>query len=116
MAATKRLATQRERGGKVDDGADVVSGNPNVFKEAARKKGGKVKKKAAGGKIVGLMTGGAPPMRSDKASRGRPNRNTGGKVGTKTGANTSPLSTAHNVSGGTSGSSNPTDTYGGKPA
>ena len=122
MAATARLSVQRKKGGKVPD---VVSGNPKVLGEAEedktgqddtvkeaedRKKGGKVKR-AKGGKIVGLMTGGAAPMRADRAAR-RPGRKAGGAVG----ANTSPLSTAHNASGGTSGSANPADTYGGTPS
>ena len=67
---------------------DVVSGNKNVIKEAEMKKGGKVKKRATGGKVIGLMTGGAVRPRLD-----RPGRKTGGGVG----SNTSPLSTAHNV-------------------
>lgn len=61
-----------------------VSGNPNVFKEAAeRKKGGKVE---GVGKVVGLMTGGAVRPRLD-----RPGRKSGGRVG----ADKSPLSSAH---------------------
>jgi hypothetical protein len=75
----------------------LVSGNPEVIKEANMKKGGRAKKKrAAGGKIVGLMTGGAAPVRADKARRfggGVPGRKQGGAVG----ANRSPLSTAHSV-------------------
>lgn len=59
-----------------------VSGNPNVFKEAAaRKKGGAVKGKMA-------MSGGLSRHRLD-----RPGRKAGGRVG----ANKSPLSTAHAV-------------------
>lgn len=76
---------------------DLVSGNPKVIKEANMKKGGRAKKKrAAGGKIVGLMTGGAAPVRADKARRyggGVPGRKQGGGVG----SNRSPLSTAHSV-------------------
>lgn len=75
----------------------LVSGNPEVIKEANMKKGGKVKKKrATGGKIVGLVTGGAAPVRADKARRyggGVPGRKQGGGVG----SNRSPLSTAHNT-------------------
>ena len=109
MTATTRLAVQRKKGGKVD----VVSGNPKVVSEAEKdedgmKKGGKVKR-AKGGKIVGLMTGGAAPMRADRASR-RPGRKAGGAVG----ANTSPLSTAHNKS--SAGGPSSADTYGGTPA
>lgn len=63
-----------------------VSGNPDVFKEAEdRKKGGKVKR-ATGGKVIGLMTGGGVKARMD-----RPRRQSGGRVG----ANKAPLSTAH---------------------
>lgn len=72
-----------------------VSGNPNVFKEAAAKKrGGKCR--ATGGGVgvaaapattsIGRMSGGAVKARMD-----RPGRKVGGRVG----ANTSPLSTAH---------------------
>jgi hypothetical protein len=96
--------------------AQVVSGNKNVIDEAeenktgdvGRKKGGKVKKKErqTGGKVIGLMTGGGVRLRLD-----RPGRKSGGGVG----ANRSPLSTAHSVSGGASGSSNPQDTYHGTP-
>lgn len=71
------------------DGGSVmkVSGNPNVFKEAdERKKGGKVKKRATGGQVLGLMTGGAVRPRLDK-----PGRKAGGRVG----ADKSPLSSAH---------------------
>ena len=102
---------QRASGGKTPQ---VVSGNKNVIAEADedttgeddhRKKGGAVKRKK-GGKVVGLMTGGPVRSRGD-----RPGRKMGGAVG----ANRSPLSTAHGASGGSAGSSNPTDTYGGTP-
>lgn len=74
-------------------------GNPNVFKEAMeKKKGGKVNRASGGGvagvgaapvtKDIGRMSGGAVKARLD-----RPGRKTGGRVG----ANTSPLSTAHNT-------------------
>src|SRR5262245_15636295 len=97
----------RAKGGK----AMVVSGNPNVLKEAkegttgdkdtvGRKSGGKVT-----GKAVGLMTGGKVRPRLD-----RPGRKRGGGVG----ANATPLSTAHNTVG-SAGSSSPGDTYGGTP-
>lgn len=75
----------------------VVSGNKNVVDEAEedktgdedRKKGGKVmKKRAKGGKVIGLMTGGGVKARMD-----RPGRKSGGGVG----ANTTPLSTANRV-------------------
>lgn len=68
-------------------GAMKVSGNPNVFKEAAeRKDGGKVESK---GKVLGLMTGGGVRPRLD-----RPGRKLGGRVG----ADKSPLSTANKTS------------------
>lgn len=91
----------------------VISGNKDVIDEAKedktgdiddRKKGGKVKRKK-GGKVVGLMTGGTVRPRLD-----RPGRKSGGGVG----ANTSPLSTAHNTTS-PKGGSMPTDTYGGTP-
>jgi hypothetical protein len=106
----------------------VASGNPDVIKEAEgkeeyakgdeKKRGGKVhKKRAAGGKVLGLMTGGGVKHRSDRAgfkrgghvagahddghemknrhghsmSHSRPGRKRGGGVG----ADTSPLSSAH---------------------
>ena len=84
-----------------------VSGNPNVFKEAAeRKKGGRAKRATGGavagvGKDVGFMTGGAVRPRLD-----RPGRKSGGRVG----SNTAPLSTAH---GTTSPSSTPKAQEGG---
>ena len=92
-------AKKRASGGKVD----LVSGNPNVIAEARakRKDGGKVVKKNAGGKIVGLMSGGAVKQRMD-----RPGRKMGGRVG----ANTAPLSTAHNT---TSAPSTPKSQQGG---
>lgn len=84
---------------KADGGAVRAGGNPHVFEEAERKRGGRAKR-AAGGKVagvapaepatksVGLMTGGGVRPRLD-----RPGRKAGGRVG----ANTSPLSTAHNT-------------------
>ncbi len=103
----------RAKGGK----AQLVSGNKNVIEEAEedttgdkdtvsdRKRGGKAKRKT-GGKVIGLMTGGTVKPRLD-----RPGRRMGGGVG----ANSSPLSTAHNTASQTAGSSDPTDTYGGLP-
>lgn len=77
---------KRANGGKAPM---KVAGNPNVFKEAAeRKNGGKVNR-ATGGKVIGLMTGGAVRPRLD-----RPGRKTGGRVG----ADKSPLSSANKVS------------------
>lgn len=104
----------------------LVSGNPEVVDEAeedttgqddtvaenekrsGKKHGGKTKhhKRKTGGKVIGLMTGGKVRPRLD-----RPGRKAGGGVG----ANSSPLSTAHNATNETAGSSNPTDTYGGTP-
>lgn len=78
-----RARHNRKSGGRTEM---KVSGNPDVFEEAEdKKKGGKVKR-ATGGKVVGLMTGGAVKPRMD-----RPGRKRGGGVG----ANTTPLSTAH---------------------
>lgn len=91
-----------------------VSGNPDVFKEAEdkhgteRKHGGRAKHhRATGGKVVGLMTGGAVRSRQD-----RPGRKRGGRVG----ADTSPLSSAHH--GHPDGHEMPKskDSYGGTPA
>lgn len=78
----------------------VAEGNPDVLKEAEgkedyakgdeRKKGGRAKRKA-GGKVVGLMTGGGVRPRLD-----RPGRKRGGAVG----SDRSPLSTAFRVQHG----------------
>lgn len=72
----------RARHGKKGGGAVPmkVSGNPDVFKEAAGRK--------KGGKVLGKMDGGKAKHRFDK-----PGRKSGGRVG----ANRSPLSTAHSV-------------------
>lgn len=75
----------RARHGKGGSKPMKVSGNPHVFSEAAaRKKGGKV-----------------VSMAGDKAKRrfDKPGRKSGGRVG----ANTSPLSTAHNVTSSAKG-------------
>jgi hypothetical protein len=83
MSGKSRL--QRAKGGRT---GLVASGNPDVIKEAEgdeRKRGGKVKRKA-GGKVIGLMTGGGVKPRLD-----RPGRKRGGAVG----ADRSPLSSAH---------------------
>ena len=79
----------RAKGGRTDM---VVSGNPDVLEEAhEKKKGGRVKKhRATGGKVIGLMTGGAVRPRLD-----RPGRKSGGRVG----ADKSPLSSAHGTTG-----------------
>jgi hypothetical protein len=92
---------QRAAGGK----AMVVSGNPNVLKEAREGKTGDEGRKR-GGKVIGRMAGGPVKARLD-----RPGRKKGGGVG----ANTKPLSTAKKVAS-PSESSKPTDTYGGTPA
>jgi len=79
----------------------VASGNPDVIKEAEgkedyakgdeKKHGGRAKHKgkhrSSGGKVLGLMTGGAVRPRLD-----RPGRKAGGRVG----ADRAPLSSAHN--------------------
>ena len=109
---------QRAKGGKARM-PDLVSGNPEVIDEAeedktgdddtvaqsegrhhGKKHGGHVKKKRAkGGKVIGLMTGGKVRPRLD-----RPGRKAGGGVG----ANSSPLSTAHNTTSQDAGSSRAT--------
>lgn len=92
---------------KAKGGPMLVSGNPKVVAEAKEKKTGDVdkKKRKAGGKVIGLMTGGGVRPRLD-----RPGRKSGGGVG----ANRSPLSTAHNTTS-PAGSPSPADTYGGTP-
>lgn len=76
----KGKTIKRAAGGRMPE---LISGNPNVIKEAKeRKKGGRV----APTKSVGFMTGGAVKPRLD-----RPGRKRGGAVG----ANKMPLSTAH---------------------
>lgn len=92
---------QRASGGK----AMVVSGNPNVLKEAREGKNGDTGRKR-GGKVIGRMSGGPVKARLD-----RPGRKVGGGVG----ANMKPLSTAKKPAA-PSGSSKPNDTYGGTPA
>jgi hypothetical protein len=75
----------------------IASGNPDVIKEAEgkedyakgdeKKHGGRAKhKRAAGGKVIGLMIGGAVKPRQD-----RPARKSGGRVG----SDRSPMSSAH---------------------
>jgi hypothetical protein len=97
MSRARHAPVNRAKGGRTDM---KVSGNPDVFKEAEgkesydkgdeRKHGGRTKKRATGGKVLGLMTGGAAMPRMDRASR-TPGRKRGGGVG----ADTSPLSSAH---------------------
>lgn len=90
MKAKKQI--QRKDGGRTHM---FVSGNPDVKKELGEKEsgndekkhGGKVKKRKAGGKVIGLMTGGAVRPRLD-----RPGRKSGGRVG----SDRAPLSSAHN--------------------
>ncbi len=97
MGSHKANHHKHAKGGRTNM---VVSGNPNVLKEAKgeepydkgdeKKRGGRAKhKRAAGGKVtaLGLMTGGAVRPRLD-----RPGRKSGGRVG----ADRSPLSSAHN--------------------
>lgn len=81
----------RASGGKVDE----AGGNPAVFDDLKRKKGGRVEKKEKDG---GEMKGGKARFRMD-----RPGRKQGGRVG----ANTSPLSTAHDGVSGAPGSPDP---------
>ena len=83
-------------GGRLDM---VAAGNPDVIKEAEgkedyaegdeKKHGGKVKmhkhKRKAGGKVLGLMTGGGVKQRADRVPR---------KHGGMVGADKSPLSSA----------------------
>jgi len=90
----------KSTGGRAGGTDMKVSGNPNVFKEAAdKKRGGKCR--ATGGAVAGVgsapasqgtsigrMSGGAVKARMD-----RPGRKKGGRVG----ADNSPLSTAHNT-------------------
>ena len=107
----------RKGGGRI---GMVASGNPDVIKEAEgkedyakgdeKKHGGRAKhhkhKRATGGKVIGLMTGGAVRPRLD-----RPGRKSGGRVG----SDRSPLSSAHH--GHSDGHETPDskDTYGGTP-
>ena len=86
MSRARHNTIKRASGGSVPE---KVSGNPNVFKEAAERKRGGAVKRATGGKVIERMTGGAVRPRLD-----RPGRKSGGRVG----ANTSPLSTAHGTS------------------
>jgi hypothetical protein len=83
----------------------VVSGNPDVIKEAKggdeHKRGGKVKAKSAG-----QMGGGKSRRRAD-----RPGRRTGGRVG----ADKSPLSSAHKGSQPGGATPKSEDSYGGRP-
>lgn len=90
-----RMRHKKASGGRTDM---LVAGNPDVVKEAEgkedyakgaeRKRGGKVKRKT-GGKVIGLMTGGAVKPRMD-----RPARKSGGRVG----SDRSPMSSAHTSS------------------
>jgi hypothetical protein len=73
----------------------LVSGNPNVLKEAKRKKGGAVEARAEGGKVVERASGGQVRPRLDRPGR---------KLGGRALANAAPLSTAHRASGGGVGS------------
>lgn len=91
-----------KRGGRASGGSapDIVSGNPNVLKEAkARKRGGAVEPSP---KVL-KMYGGSVAKRLD-----RPGRKRGGGVG----SDKSPLSSAHGSTGAESKPS-PKDTYGG---
>ena len=108
MSRARHAVPNRKSGGRTEMKG---SGNPDVFKEAedkhgTMKRGGKVKR-ATGGKVIGLMTGGAVKPRLD-----RPGRKRGGGVG----ADLSPLSTAHKGHSGGGGSTpHSADSYGGTP-
>lgn len=81
-----RARHKKASGGRTDM---WVSGNPDVKEEAYEKKHGGRAKRATGGKVIGLMTGGAVRPRLD-----RPGRKMGGRVG----ADKAPLSSAHSSS------------------
>lgn len=121
-------ARHKKGGGRLNM---VASGNPDVIKEAEgkepyaegdeKKRGGRAKhhKRASGGKVLGLMTGGSVKHRSDRAAfkhgggvhhvkdghdmkhkhgsmtHHRPGRKRGGGVG----SDLSPLSTANRKGG-----------------
>lgn len=107
--AKKDKGLYRARGG---DTPMEVAGNPNVFAEAKdqrkdvnAKRGGRISKRAKGGKVVGKIQGAGTRARLD-----RPGRKTGGAVG----SDKTPLSTAHKRHH-EEGRPHPTDTYGGTP-
>jgi len=83
---------KKSGGGRGEKMPLVASGNPDVLKEAEGKEsyakhGGRMKKhRKDGGKVIGLMTGGAVRRRLE-----RPGRKVGGRVG----SDRSPLSSAH---------------------
>lgn len=93
-----RKSHNRAAGGKAPQ---LIAGNSDVVTAAKEKtggfnKGGKVKR-ASGGKIVGLMTGGPAPSHQGKARRlggsvGKPGPRPGRAMG-------GPLSSAHKVVG-----------------
>ena len=89
------MAKKRASGGKVDE----AGGNPRVFEDIKRKRGGRVAIRDAF-KDGGSVTSGKAKFRLD-----RPGRKQGGRVG----ADKSPLTGAHNAVSGTPGSPNPND-------
>lgn len=103
-----KIRHKRADGGRLKMKA---AGNPDVFKEAEgkedyakgdeKKRGGKVKR-AEGGKVLGLMSGGGVKPRMD-----RPARKSGGRIG----SDRSPMSSAH--SGGKSSPTYPKEQEGG---
>lgn len=106
------MSRARHHGKKMGGRTEMkVSGNPDVFEEAedkhgtARKHGGRAKR-ATGGKVAGLMTGGAVRPRLD-----RPGRKSGGRVG----SDKSPLSSAHGHGDGGHELPRSGDSYGGTP-
>lgn len=81
-----RKSNKRADGGKVEE----AGGNPSVFADLkARKRGGRVKdEKKDEGKMAGK-----PPGELSRHRLDRPGRKRGGRVG----ADTNPLSSAHNT-------------------
>lgn len=80
---------KRASGGKVDD----AGGNPRVFEDLKRKRGGR----------VAFKDGGTVTSGKAKFNIGRPGRKQGGRVG----ADKSPLTGAHSAVSGTPGSPDP---------
>ena len=125
----KHHGKHKARGGGADSREEMwVSGNPDVEKEAEgkesyakgdekgeghgqkggkphKKHGGRAKHHKDGGKVLGLMTGGAVRPRLD-----RPGRKVGGRVG----SDRSPLSTAKRTTGSNAHPESD-DSYGGTP-
>lgn len=80
-----RKSHKRADGGKVEE----AGGNPSVFADLKRKRGGRVKgREKEEGKEAGR-----PPGELSRHRLDRPGRKRGGRVG----ADTNPLSSAHNT-------------------